>query len=69
MMICKQTMQICMTPNMCMPFGGCNQPEARYQSGWQCPVCKKVSAPWAPSCQNTACGIDLTAPACAGAKP
>ena len=29
------------------------------QAGWKCPVCGKGNAPWASSCQNFACGIDL----------
>jgi hypothetical protein len=60
MMICRKTMQPCMTPNMCAPFQGCDAPTVTYQQGWQCPICKKVSAPWAPSCQNSACGIDFS---------
>jgi hypothetical protein len=60
MMICKDTMKTCPTPAMCAPFGGCSGPAAKPQQGWQCPVCKKVSAPWAPTCQNSACGIDFS---------
>jgi len=65
--ICRKTMQPCQTPGMCAPFGGCasHSSEPIRQQGWQCPVCKKVSAPWAPSCQNNLCGVDLTVSAVA----
>jgi hypothetical protein len=62
-MICRQTMEICPTPNMCRPFGGC-QPVQPVQVGWKCPVCGKGNAPFAPTCGNSMCGVDLTRPAC-----
>lgn len=75
-MICRKTMQPCMTPGMCAPFQGC-QPdqewreiapnhwhrppvEAMPRTGWQCPVCGKGNAPFMPTCGNPTCGVDLT---------